>query len=317
MHTTLMMGRGPNDQPRPVRTDGVGNLVTTPAVAGGDAVRLVDVAGDSCMDEANNAARVSIVAGAAGGGPATIANGADVAEGATTDAPASSTDAETTTARTGVSLWKGVKNVLLLIKTALGGGLPAALGTGGGLKVDGSGTPIPVTGTFYPATQPVSIASMPSTPVTGTFYPATQPVSGDFYPATQPVSGDFYPATQPVSGAFYPVTQPVSVVAPATTLVAAEYTSDQSDAQVIATPGANKRLRLYDIVVSAGAAGTVLLESAGTTRLFGRLSLAANGGWSFNSSVGCPLTTNEALTITTTCGAGPVAISVCYTTEDV
>jgi len=35
-----------------------------------------------------------------------------------------------------------------------------------------------VTGTFWQATQPVSIASMPSTPVTGTFWQATQPVSG-------------------------------------------------------------------------------------------------------------------------------------------
>lgn len=37
---------------------------------------------------------------------------------------------------------------------------------------------VPVSGTFYQATQPVSIASMPSTPVTGTFWQATQPVSG-------------------------------------------------------------------------------------------------------------------------------------------
>lgn len=37
---------------------------------------------------------------------------------------------------------------------------------------------LPVSGTFWQATQPVSIASMPSTPVTGTFWQATQPVSG-------------------------------------------------------------------------------------------------------------------------------------------
>jgi hypothetical protein len=35
---------------------------------------------------------------------------------------------------------------------------PAALGAGGGLKVDGSGTAIPVSGTFYPTTQPTSDA---------------------------------------------------------------------------------------------------------------------------------------------------------------
>ena len=56
-----------------------------------------------------------------------------------------------------------------------------------------------VTGTFWQATQPVSIASMPTTAVTGTFWQATQPVSGTFWQATQPVSGTFWQATQPVS----------------------------------------------------------------------------------------------------------------------
>jgi hypothetical protein len=37
---------------------------------------------------------------------------------------------------------------------------------------------IGVTGTFWQATQPVSIATMPTTPVTGTFWQAIQPVSG-------------------------------------------------------------------------------------------------------------------------------------------
>jgi hypothetical protein len=56
----------------------------------------------------------------------------------------------------------------------------------------------------FPATQPVSIATMPSTPVTGTFWQATQPVSGSVsvgnFPATQAVTGTFWQATQPVSG---------------------------------------------------------------------------------------------------------------------
>jgi hypothetical protein len=37
-------------------------------------------------------------------------------------------------------------------------------------------------------------------PVSGTFFQATQPVSGTFFQATQPVSGTFFQATQPVSG---------------------------------------------------------------------------------------------------------------------
>ena len=53
------------------------------------------------------------------------------------------------------------------------------------LRLDASGNlystltnaSIAVTGTFWQTTQPVSIASMPSTPVTGTFWQATQPVT--------------------------------------------------------------------------------------------------------------------------------------------
>jgi len=52
---------------------------------------------------------------------------------------------------------------------------------------------------IYPDTQPVSIASMPSTPVTGTFWQTTQPVSIASMPST-PVTGTFWQDTQPVSG---------------------------------------------------------------------------------------------------------------------
>lgn len=52
---------------------------------------------------------------------------------------------------------------------------------------------VATTGTYFQATQPVSIATMPSTPVTGTFWQATQPVSGTFWQATQPVSAASLP----------------------------------------------------------------------------------------------------------------------------
>lgn len=81
-------------------------------------------------------------------------------------------------------------------------------------------SPIPVSGVFFQATQPVSLALAPTTPVTGTFWQATQPVSGSFFQATQPVSlavapttpvtGTFWQATQPVSGTFFQATQPIS-----------------------------------------------------------------------------------------------------------
>lgn len=47
-------------------------------------------------------------------------------------------------------------------------------------------------------TQPVSLATAPTTPVTGTFWQTTQPVSLATAPTT-PVTGTFFQATQPVS----------------------------------------------------------------------------------------------------------------------
>ena len=61
------------------------------------------------------------------------------------------------------------------------------------------------TGTKY-----IGLVTVANTiPVTGTFYQATQPVSGTFYQATQPVSIATMPST-PVTGTFWQSTQPVS-----------------------------------------------------------------------------------------------------------
>jgi hypothetical protein len=60
-----------------------------------------------------------------------------------------------------------------------GGGGGGAVTQSGAWSVSVSNLPSTqvVSGTFWQATQPVSIASMPSTPVTGTFWQTTQPVS--------------------------------------------------------------------------------------------------------------------------------------------
>src|SRR5579872_511940 len=64
------------------------------------------------------------------------------------------------------------------------------------VNIKSSNVTFGVSGTFWQATQPVSIASMPSTPVTGTFWQATQPVSIASMPST-PVTGTFWQAVQP------------------------------------------------------------------------------------------------------------------------
>lgn len=79
-------------------------------------------------------------------------------------------------------------------------------GAGGGLTdTQLRASPVPVSGSFYQATQPVS----------GAFFQATQPVSGpltdgQLRASSVPVSGTFFQATQPVSGTFFQATQPVS-----------------------------------------------------------------------------------------------------------
>jgi len=72
--------------------------------------------------------------GGGGGGAYTIADGADVALGATIDAPSSPTAASTVAPETGIGLWKGIKNVLILIKDALG------IKTGAAVVTDADGT---------------------------------------------------------------------------------------------------------------------------------------------------------------------------------
>lgn len=68
---------------------------------------------------------------------------------------------------------------------------------GGRVPVDGSGVTQPVSGTFWQATQPVSIAS--SVAVTG---PLT---NAELRASAVPVSGTFFQATQPVSAASLPL----------------------------------------------------------------------------------------------------------------
>lgn len=75
--------------------------------------------------------------------------------------------------------------------TSLLAKVPTLTLVGSALKVDNSAVTQPVSGTFWQTTQPVSIATMPTTPVTGTFWQTTQPVSG-----TVAVSNASIPVTQ-------------------------------------------------------------------------------------------------------------------------
>lgn len=177
--------------------------------------------------------------GGGGGGAVTIADGADVAQGATTDTSTSST----------------VVGVLKAIKAAVNGTL----------KVDGSAVTQPVSGTFWQATQPVSgtvtanqgTAGATAWKVDGSG--VTQPVSGTFWQATQPVSGTVgvnnFPATQAVSGtvtanqggAPWSVSQSGSWTVADSTLASSQAT--KNNASEVATSDNNTRVLLEQILV--------------------------------------------------------------------
>jgi hypothetical protein len=83
--------------------------------------------------------------------------------------------------------------------------------TSGALNIADGGGSITVDGTFYQATQPVSLASVPTHGVTGTFWQATQPVSIATMPST-PVTGpltntELRAAAVPVTGTITSLTQ--------------------------------------------------------------------------------------------------------------
>lgn len=75
----------------------------------------------------------------------TIADGADIALGTTTDATASSTVAEDATARTGIALWKGIKNILILINGKFAALGEAAMAASMPVVIANDQTDVPVT----------------------------------------------------------------------------------------------------------------------------------------------------------------------------
>jgi hypothetical protein len=136
---------------------------------------------------------LSTSGGGGGGGAMTVADGADVAQGTTTDAEATGNGT--------------IVAILKRLRTLIAGGLPAALAANGGLKVEGvaGGVAQPISGTV---TATVSGTVTTTGPLTDTQLRATAvPVSGTVA-ATQstspwvtesktyaPTTGEFAPST--------------------------------------------------------------------------------------------------------------------------
>lgn len=204
------------------------------------------------------------------------------------------------------------------------------------LKVDGSGVTqpvsstvldniltalgsVPVTGGFYQATQPVSIAATINAAitnatlavtqsgawsvaatlaaettkvigtvniaagqtigVTGTFWQATQAVSGTFWQATQPVSGTFWQATQPVSGTFYQATQPVSLAVAPTTPVTGTFFQATQPVSLAVAPTTPVTGTFYQATQPISAASLPLPTGAATETTLAALNTRIATGY--------------------------------------
>lgn len=97
--------------------------------------------------------------------------------------------------------------------------------------------------------------------------------------------------------------------------VAFEFNANQNLRTLIPAPGPGLSIVIYDLLASTGTAGTFLLQDNINNRLFGRISFAANGGWCFNSYFGFAVTANQSLVLTSTTGAGPLAVTINYAIE--
>jgi hypothetical protein len=139
------------------------------------------------------------------------------------------------------------------------------------LSVNVSNASIAVTGTFWQTTQPVSIASMPSTPVTGTFYQVTQPVSLAALPALaagSAVIGHVVVDTAPTTAVTGPLTDtqlratpvPISGTVTATT-------GGLTDTQLRASAVPVSLATVPALVAGSAVIGHVIVDTAPSTAI--------------------------------------------------
>jgi hypothetical protein len=182
-----------------------------------------------------------------GGGAATIADGADIAQGAKADAAASSSVVEDTTVKTGISLWKGIKNILKLINDKLvGGTVIGDVNIHGTPSVDAS-----VTGTvgIDQSTEHANEVVVKTAPdVTGTVAISTSPIHVDDNSGSLTVDGAV--GVDDANGIrLITPTKFVDMAAIAITTIATVW-----------TPASNKKFRLMGGSFSVNAACSVLFE---------------------------------------------------------
>jgi len=173
------------------------------------------------------------------------------------------------------------------------------------VKITLDGESVPVTGTFFQATQPVSIAGTVQVDVTDEPTRDLGKVDVASLDQYTPVSGRL-----PVDGSG--VTQPVSIAAavnPSTgfgkTLTYVAVNQGVAGTTVLAAADASNKHKLMGAILTLSAAGTLKFTD-GVADVVGPMDIAANGGFVLNTSI-MPWTqtgaVNRALNLITTSGA--------------
>jgi hypothetical protein len=179
--------------------------------------------------------------------------------------------------------------------------------------VMGAGGTFPVTGTFWQATQPVSIASMPSTPVTGTFWQATQPISATSLPlptgaaldsSLATLHTDLIAATPAGSNL---IGRAVADASAATGGIATTTRLLSAAASTNATSAKGSAGRLYSAHGYNAATAVRYLKlynkasapTVGTDTPIKTLALPASAGFAFDWPIGYSFTTGIAFALTT------------------
>lgn len=160
----------------------------------------------------------------------------------------------------------------------IGSALPAGTNRIGVVTI-GGGTVTIGAGTSQIGSVTASISG--TVPVSGTFWQATQPVSGTFFQATQPVSGTFWQATQPVSLASTTVTISANPAGPLTTRFGSVTTANTSQLTAAVTNTAREYLFIQNI--STGSVTVGVGFSPTTTQ---GIQLSPGSGITFDSF--CP-----------------------------
>jgi len=182
---------------------------------------------------------------------------------------------------------------------------------------------LPVTGTFWQSTQPISATQLPSSlgaqavgsslsvtpatasswPVTGTFWQATQPVSLASMPTT-PVTGTFWQATQPISATQLPSSLGAQAAGSSLSVVPA--TSSTFATQDAATTATGSGVGSTAHRIGGGAAGGTGNLTGVTVKAASTISAATDTSLVVQPNVGYPTVVGYTTGAGTTASIGTI-----------